>query len=212
MSAPREVCNIQLVKIQPEESLASASERNFTPDRVTCYREAKGMGYRATTQVKGLSSEINHRVGGRYCSYRKRQKSYNHYRQGYKNPTESKTVALYQKDITETWENQYISNKVCNYKPVNGEDLQMIYWWSDKSIVARKFLNGNGAKGLTREPKEGDTTAEHSVGEGLSTKPKPMTYLSDGKEVFLKSWMRENCTSSSVRGFIVSSQVNWRWL
>jgi hypothetical protein len=211
MGAPREVCNIQLVKIQYEESLASASELNLTPDRVTCYREAKGMGYRATTQVKGLSSEITHRVGGRYCSFRRRQKSCNRYGQGYKNPTESETVALYQKDITGTWENQYIPEKVCNHKPINGEEIQMVYWWSDKSIVAMKFLNGNGAKGLTREPLEGDTIARHRTGVQLSTKPKPMTYLLDGKEVFLKSWMRENCTSSSVRGFMVSS-IYWRWL
>ena len=211
MSAPSKICNIKLVKIQPEESLANTSELNVTPNRVTCYREANGMGYRAITQVKGLSSEILPYVGGRYCSLRRRQKSYNHYRQGYKNPTESETAALYQKDITETWENQYIPDKVCNYKLINGEDLQMIYWWSDKSIVAMKFLNGNGAKGLTRKPMGGDTTASLRTGFQLSTEPKPMTYLSYGKEVFLKSWMRENCTSSSVRGFMVSSNYR-RWL
>ena len=88
----------------------------------------------------------------------------------------------------------------------------MIYWWSDKSILAKKFRNGNGAKGLTRIPKEGDTTVRHRTGEQLSTKPNPMTYSVEGKEVFLKSRERENCTHGSVRGFIVSSQINWRWL
>jgi len=32
----------------------------------------------------------------------------------------------------------------------------MMYWWSDKFLVAKKFRNGNGAKELTRRPLEGD--------------------------------------------------------
>lgn len=70
MSAPRKACNIQLVKVQPGERVVLTSELTFAPDRVTYLREAKEKGYRATTQVKGLSSEINHRVGCRQCSCR----------------------------------------------------------------------------------------------------------------------------------------------
>ena len=98
---------------------------------------------------------------------------------------------------------------VCGNKPENGKDSQMMHWWSDKPIVARKFLNGNGAKGLTRRPMEGDTAARRRAGVQRLTKPKPMTYQLEGREVFLKSWMREICTSSFVRGLIVSSSRRW---
>jgi hypothetical protein len=46
------------VKIQPEERLATISELNLAPSLVTGCSEAKGMGYWAATQVKGLSPEI----------------------------------------------------------------------------------------------------------------------------------------------------------
>ncbi len=46
------------VKIQPEERLASTSELNLASSLVTGCSEAKGMGYWAATQVKGLSPEI----------------------------------------------------------------------------------------------------------------------------------------------------------
>jgi len=212
MSAPREACNIQLVKIQPDERLATTSELNSAPDRVICHREARGMGYGATTQVKGLSPEITivseadtvHKGAGNSLDTDRRR--------GIKNPTGSKTVATYQKDIAGTWENQYIPERVCNHKPINGEGLQMIYWWSDKSIVAMKFRNGNGAKGLTRIPMEGDTSATLRGGSQMATKPKPMTYSLEDREVFLKSRVRENLKHGSVRGLIVASQLNWRWL
>ena len=58
MSAPREVCLVQPVRIRSERRLAAGSELNPAPDRVTGHREARGMGYRATTQVKGLSPVI----------------------------------------------------------------------------------------------------------------------------------------------------------
>ena len=58
MGAPSKAHTIQLVKIQPEERLATTSELNLAPSLVTDCREAKGMGYWAATQVKGLSSEI----------------------------------------------------------------------------------------------------------------------------------------------------------
>ena len=214
MSAPREACNIKLVEIQHGERLAIAPEPTFAPDRVTCLREAKGRGYRATTQVKELSPEITYSVGGRYCSYSRRQNSYSRKWRGSKSPTGSETVALYQKDIAGTWENRYIPNRVCDNKPVNGKDAQTIYRWSDKPIVARKFRNGNGAKGLTGRPLEREATARLRAGEQLPTEPNPETSSMTG-DVFLKSRVRENCKHGSVRGLIASLDENnfiRRWL
>ena len=73
----------------------------------------------------------------------------------------------------------------------------------------KKFRNGNGAKGLTERPLEGDTTARHRTGKQLSTKPNPVTYSLVDKEGFLKSRVWEIYKHGSVRGFIVSSS---RWL
>ena len=47
-----------LVKVRPEERLATTSELNPAPSLVTGCGEARGMGYWAATQVKGLSLEI----------------------------------------------------------------------------------------------------------------------------------------------------------
>jgi len=58
MGAPREAWFVQPVRIRSERRLAAGSELNPAPDRVTGHREARGMGYRATTQVKGWSPEI----------------------------------------------------------------------------------------------------------------------------------------------------------
>jgi len=213
MSAPSKACNIQLVKIQSGERLAITPELTFAPDRVTCLREAKGSGYRATTQVKELSPEITC-VGGRYCSLSRRQNSCSRKWQGDKSPTGSETVALYQRDIAGTWENRCIPNRVCDNKPINGKDAQMIYRWSDKLVVARKFRNRNGAKGLTGRPLEREATARLRAGEQLPIEPNPETSFMTG-DVFLKSRVRENCKHGSVRGFIVSSdESNFirRWL
>ena len=56
MSVPSKVHNSQLVKIQPEERLAATSELNLASSLVTGCGEARGMGYWAATQVKGLST------------------------------------------------------------------------------------------------------------------------------------------------------------
>lgn len=57
MSAPSKAYTLQLVRIQPEERLATTSELNPAPGGVTRHREARRKGYRAATQVKGLSPE-----------------------------------------------------------------------------------------------------------------------------------------------------------
>jgi hypothetical protein len=46
------------VKIQPEERLAAASELNLASSPVTGCGEARGKGYWAATQVKGLCHKI----------------------------------------------------------------------------------------------------------------------------------------------------------
>ncbi len=173
-----------------------------------------GGRHRDTTQVKELSPEIIHRVGGRYCSFSIRQNSYSRNRQGDKSPTGSETVALYQKDMAGTWENRYIADRACDNKPINGKDAQTIYRWSDKPIVAMKFRNGNGAKGLTGRPLERNATARLRTGEQLPTEPNPETSSMEG-DVFQKSRVRENCTHGSVRGLIASPDENnfiRRWL
>ncbi len=55
MSVPSKIHNIQLVKIQPEERLATTSELNLASSLVTGCGEARGMGYWAATQVKGFN-------------------------------------------------------------------------------------------------------------------------------------------------------------
>ncbi len=152
MSAPSKTRDVQLVKIQPEKRLSATSKLNSAPSLVTNCREARGIGYWATTQVKGLSSEIIHRFGGRYCSLSRRQNFHNRKRQGYASPTESKTVARYQKDRAGTRETQSVlQNGVCDDKSINDKLLQKMLWESDWCIVAKKQGNACGAKALAGE-------------------------------------------------------------
>ena len=214
MSAPREACNVQLVKVQSGERVADTPERISAPGGVTCLREAREEGYRATTKVKGLSPEILHVSEADAVHVSGRQNFRSRYGRGYANPAGSETDALYQKDITGTWENQCIPEMVGGNKPENGKDSQKMRRWSEKLIVAMKFPNGNGAKGFTRRPLERETTARRRTGEQGLTELKPDTSLIAG-EVILKSRMRENFTYGSVRGLIVSpdeSNFRRRWL
>ena len=59
MSVPSKIHTVQLVKIQPEERLATTSELNPAPSLVTGCCEAMGMRYWTATQVKVLSPEIH---------------------------------------------------------------------------------------------------------------------------------------------------------
>jgi len=213
MSAPRQVHIIQLVKIQPEERLATTSELNFAPRSVTSCREAKGMGYWAATQVKGLSSEINHRVGGRYCSYSRRQNSHNRQWRGYESPTESETVARYQKDNVGTRETHGILHKgVRTNKPKKGKLFQKMSWESDQLIVVMKRGNARGAKGLTGEPMGQGHIYQALIWITDVNNTDSKTY---NREALLKSRVRENLKHGSVRGFIASSDernFKRRWL
>ena len=151
MSAPSKARTIQLVKVQPEERLATTSELNLAPSLVTGCCEAKGMGYWAATQVKGLSSEIT--IVSVADAFHSAEGSIliTIIRQGDENPTESKTVARYQRDSVGTREAQGVLHYgVCNSKPIDGELLQMALWESDQPIVPMKQGNACGGKGVGR--------------------------------------------------------------
>ena len=213
MSAPSKAYEVQLVKIQPEERLVTTSELNLAPNSVTNCREAKRMRYRAATQVKGLSPENIHYVGGRYCSYSSRQNSCVRNRQGYKSPTGSKTVARYQKDNIGTWEtHSVLSKRVRNNKSTNDKLFQKALWESDKLIVVMKQGNACGAKGLAGEPMEQGHICQALTWRTDENKTVSKTY---NREALLKSRVRENLKHGSVRGFIASSDENnfrRRWL
>jgi len=138
LSAPSKTYTFQLVKIQPEERLATTSELNLAPSLVMSCREVKGMGYWAATQVKELSSEITIVSVADAVHLSGRQYSHNRYRRGDENPTESKTVARYQRNGVGTREAQCIPVKVCDDKPENGKESQKMHWESDQSIVVMK--------------------------------------------------------------------------
>ncbi len=132
-----------LVKIQPEEGLATTSEQNLASCLVTGCGEARGMGYWAVTQVKGLSPEIffvpeadvvvltegstliaNSLIGTW---------------QGDASPAGSETVARYQMDIMGTRETQSVLlTGVCAVKPINGKIAQTTHWESDQFIEYRR--------------------------------------------------------------------------
>jgi len=114
-----------MVKIQPEERLAPTSELNLAPSLVTGCSEAKGMGYWAATQVKGLSPEIivvleadvvKRTEGSTLIAVSPDLVSCDltrvlGYWRGNGSTTGSKTVARYQKDIVGTREAQNVLPK-----------------------------------------------------------------------------------------------------
>jgi len=108
------------------------------------------MGYWAATQVKGLIPEMPVVSEADAVHLSGRQYSHNRKWRGYANPTESETMARYQRESVETREAHNIPLWLWVFKPL------------------------------------------------------------EGKEVFLKSRMRENCKSGFVRGFIVDSKQRRR--
>ena len=211
MGAPSEACIIQSVKIRPGVRVASAPELNSAPGGVTCHRDARGMGYWAATQVKGLSPEITIVSEADVVHVCGRRNSRNRNRRGYASPTGSETVARYQKDNMGTREARSAPVRVWDSKPETGKLSQMVLWESDQLIVVRKQGNACGAKGLAGKPMwTGDTSSALRGGYRKRTKPNHETHLAQDEEVFLKSRMWENCKSGSVRGLMVDSN-NGRW-
>jgi hypothetical protein len=168
--------NIQLVKIQPEERLAASSELNPASCLVTGCGEARGMGYWAATQVKGLSPEIFIvpeadvvvLTEGRTLIADSPIGTW----QGDASPAGSKTVARYQMDIMGTRETQSVLlTGVCAVKPINGKIAQTTLWESDQFIVPVKQGNACRGKGLAGARWTGrDTPSILRDGQGVSTK------------------------------------------
>jgi len=163
---PSKIHTRQLVKIQPEERLATTSELNPTPGLVTGRCEAGGMGYQAATEVKVISPEILMILeadvicvteGSIHTAISPNLQSWNiaeslRTRQGDVSPTGSQTAAWYQTETMGTREAQYALSTVvgvCVVKPMNGKTAQMAYWESDQFIVPLKQGNACGGKGLT---------------------------------------------------------------
>ncbi len=133
--------------------------------------------------------------------------------QGYANPTGSETVARYQKGIAGTRETQSVLRKgVCDDKSINDKLLQKMLWESDWLIVVMKRGNACGAKGLA-----GESLEQGHFLRTLSRIKKDNKIVSKtlNRKALLKSRMRENFKSGSVRGLIVSPmdcKIQRRWL
>ncbi|MFZ2070068.1 MAG: hypothetical protein WAV32_00355 [Halobacteriota archaeon] len=176
------------MQIQPEERLAATSELNLASSLVTGCGEARGMGYWAATQVKGLSTEIFvvpeadavHLTEGCILITGRHYGTW----QGGANPAVSETVARYQTDIMGTREIQSVLPwGVCPIKPINGKIVQMTLWelrsvliklfksLTDQLIVPVMRGNARGGKGLAGARWTGrDTPSIPRDGRGVSTK------------------------------------------
>ncbi|OGJ87303.1 MAG: hypothetical protein A2268_01825 [Candidatus Raymondbacteria bacterium RifOxyA12_full_50_37] len=190
MSAPSEIYTDQLVKVQSGERLATTPEPNSAPDGVTCLREARGRGYRAATQVKGLSPEMLHCSGSRRFSYARKAIIPYPFWQGYGNPAGSETVARYQTEGMGTREARYAPYRVRVTKPNKGKVSQMAYRVSDQFILVMKQGNACGAKGLAGKSFFGGTTLS-VPGDGIASRVSADVTCAFGGETFLKSRMRE---------------------
>ena len=224
MSVPSKIHNSQLVQIQPEERLAATSELNLAFCLVTGSGEAKGMGYWAATQVKGLSPEIfivpeadvvHLTEGSTLIADSPNLQSWNIAGssgtwRGDESPAGSETVARYQMDIMGTREGQSVLlTGVCAIKPIDGKIVQTTLWESDQFIVPLKRGNARGGKGLAVEPLgQGHIhRTKRRIKDGNKTGL--ITYPENDREVLLKSRMRENLKSGSVRGLIAASGRRW---
>ena len=207
MSVPRQTHTIKPVEIRDEGRLATASELNPAPGGATCHREARGMGWWAVTQVKGLSPEI-FIVSEAEAVHVAQGNILTTDRQGGANPTGSETTARHQMERVGTWETRHFPERVCGNKPENGKELQMRWRESDKPIVAMKPRNWGGAKGLTTMHVPVETSAGHRAGERMETRAGTLTPRTE--EVWLKSRMRENLTYGSVRGHVADSSLQGR--
>jgi hypothetical protein len=168
--------NIQLVKIQSEERLATTSELNPASCLVTGCGEARGMGYWAATQVKGFSHEILIVPEADVVVLTEGSTliadSLIRTWQGDASPAGSKTVARYQMDVMQTREVQSVLlTGVCPIKPINGKTVQTTLWKSDQSIVPEKQGNACRGKGLAGARWTGrETPPIPRDGRGVSTK------------------------------------------
>ena len=171
MSAPSKIHNVQLVKIQPEEMLATTSELNPAPSLVTGFGESRGMGYWAATQVKGLGPEIHVVSLADVFHMTEGSTPYTVDWQGDESPTGSETVARCQMDVVGTREAQCVLlNGVCTIKPMNGKIIQTTLWESDQFIVPKKQGCHIGRCQIGRNACEGKGLAEVRC-DGRDTPP-----------------------------------------
>ena len=143
MRMPSKIHTISWVNIQPEERLATTSELNLASSLVTGCGEARGKGYWAATQVKGLSPEIFvvpeadvvHLTEGSTLIADRPTWTW----QGGESPAGSETVARYQMDRMGTRETQRVLPRgVCAIKPVNGKMVQTTLW-ELRSVLIKLF-------------------------------------------------------------------------
>lgn len=131
----------------------------------------EGGRHRDTTQVKGLSPEIIHRVGGRYCSLSSRQNSYSRKLQGNKSPTGSETVSRCQRTDMNSGEREYSQDKNMQQQALTSKELQTVFTQSDQPVVSMKQVNTCREKGLARTQWERrDTSTIPRDGQWVSTK------------------------------------------
>ena len=210
---PGKVHIIQLVNTLPEKGLPAPSG-NIASRQVTVCSETNGVGYRTVTQVKGLNPEITimptddivqSTKGGDFVTANQWQ--------GNECPTGYETMVRYQMDILGIREAQSVPPiGVCAIKPTCGKVVQTILWalrmflirlfksLTGQLIVSLKRDNACGGKGLAVEPLgQGHIhPTEWWVKDG--NKMELTTYQENDRKVPLKSGMRENLKSCSVRG------------
>ena len=136
----------------------------------------EGERHQDTTQVKGLSPEISNNSEADSVHLAGKQNSHNRYRQGYENPTGSKTVSRCQRADMNSGEPMY-SLTECSIKSIDDKIQQdIIHWQSDYFIVSEKSRNGDGEKGIAvMRGGVGETSARHRTGEQMSTKLASLT-------------------------------------
>jgi len=180
-----------LVKVRPEERLATTSELNPASSLVTGCGEARGMGYWAATQVKGLSPEIFSvsaadavllAEGSTLIAVSPNLQSWNRAGssgtwRGDESPTGSETVARYHRDSMVTREAQRaLLTGVCPIKPINGKIVQTALWESDQPIVPKKQGNACRGKELAGARwTDGEPPPIPRDGHGVSTKLRSIT-------------------------------------
>ena len=151
MSAPSKIHTIQLVKIQPEERLAAASELHPPPCLAADCCDAREVGHRTATQVKVLESKIyfvsevdvfHLAESSTPITISPNLRSWD--------PAGSAEIWLGDtshgggaglEDTMRTWgaENVHLIG-IYRVKPVNGEVSQMALWGSDQLTVSFAML------------------------------------------------------------------------
>jgi len=112
----------------------------------------EGGRHRDTTQVKGLSPEIIHRVGGRCCSYSSRHNSYSHKWQGNKSPTGSEAVSRCQRADMNSGEPRYSQSVSMRQQVLKDKEPQKMSRQSDYPVVEKYIYIANSKIYGHREP------------------------------------------------------------